>query len=290
MFAIREGLIGLKRNGVVSLIAIGVIFFSLLLFSIFLIITFNLFGIVKYAQSKVEINAFLRDDIHQDSLSVVEEKIKKISGVQSVRYVSREEALKELKEEMSNVQELLEALETNPLPASFRIKLSEGYHSLREIENIAKKIAVFKEIEDVSFGKRFLTRLDTIVKILFIFDILVGFIISVASIFVVSNTIRLTVISRKDSIEIMQLVGATPMMIKAPFIIEGMIEGFIGSLLSVLLIYGVFTIIGRYFELYFPHIYLLSGIVLFGIILGFIGSRNAVNAYISGGMYEGYKI
>jgi len=283
VFAIREGIIGLKRNGVVSLIAIGVIFFSLLLFSIFLVITFNLFGVVKYAQSKVEINAFLKDDIPSDSLKALEEKIKKISGVKSVQYVSREDALKELKEEMSNVQELLEALETNPLPSSFRIKLEEGYHSLKEIEDIAKKISVFKEIEDVSYGKKFLTRLDTIVKILFIFDILVGLVISIASIFVVSNTIRLTVISRKDSIEIMQLVGATERMIKAPFIIEGMTEGFLGSIISVITIYGIFIITRRYFQFYFPHIYILIGIVIFGIILGFIGSRNAVNAYLSGG-------
>lgn len=283
MFAIREGFIGLKRNGVVSMIAIGVIFFSLLLFSIFIVITFNLFGVVKYAQSKVEINAFLKDDLPSDTLKALEEKIKKISGVQSVEYVSREDALKELQKEMSNVQELLEALETNPLPSSFRIKLSEGYHSLKEIENIAKKISVFKEVEDVSFGKRFLTRLDMLVKILFIFDLLVGFVISVASIFVVSNTIRLTVISRKDSIEIMQLVGATERMVKAPFIIEGVTEGFIGSILSVLVIYLIYLLVRRYFEFYFPHIYLLSGIVIFGIILGFIGSRNAVNVYISGG-------
>ncbi len=283
MFAIREGIIGLKRNGVVSLIAIGVIFFSLLLFSIFLVITFNLFGIVRYAQSKVEINAFLRDDIPQDSLISLEEKIKKISGVKSVQYVSREDALKELKKEMGNIQELLEALETNPLPASFKIKLDEGYHTLKEIENISKKIAVFKEIEDVSFGKKFLTRLDMIVKIMFFFDLLIGFVISVASIFVVSNTIRLTVISRKDSIEIMQLVGATERMVKAPFIIEGVIEGFLGSILSVILVYAIFIITRKYFEVYFPPIYVLTGIVFFGIILGIIGSRNAVNAYLSGG-------
>ena len=283
MFVLREALIGLKRNGTASMISIGVMFFSLLLLGIFLIITFNLFGIIKIAQSKVEIDVFLVDDIGTDTVKELEAKLKKIVGVKSVDFVSKEQALKEIQEELKDVPDLLEALETNPLPASFRIRVEEGYNNAKDIADIAKKIGMFKEVEDVKYGEEWVPRLDKLVKILFLFDILVGFIISVASIYVTSNTIRLTVISRKESIEIMKLVGATDRMIRAPFILEGIIQGMVGGFLSAGTLYGLYMLSSRFVSYYFPQNYILGGLVILGMILGYIGSKNAVKTYLTGG-------
>lgn len=283
MFVLREALIGLKRNGTASMISIGVMFFSLLLLGVFLIVTFNLFGVIKIAQSKVEIDAFLVDDIDSTAVKELKGKIEKIVGVKSVEFISKEQALKEIQEELKDVPDLLEALETNPLPPSFRIKVQEGYNNARDISEIARKIGMFKEVEDVKYGKEWVPRLDKLVKILFLFDLLIGLIISIASIYVTSNTIRLTVISRKESIEIMRLVGATDRMIRAPFILEGIIQGMTGGIIASGTLYGLYILSSRFVSYYFPQNYILAGIVLFGMLLGYIGSRNAVKTYLTGG-------
>lgn len=283
MFSIREAFIGLRRNGLTAFIAVGVIFFSLLIFGLFLVGTFNLFGVIRIAESKVEIDAYLSDDISLQDVNNLKSKISKIVGVKSVNYLSKESAMEKFKKEMKNAPELLKALETNPLPPSFKISVKEGYNSPEDIKKIASKIRIFGGVEDVQYGEVWIKRLDKLVKILFLFDVVVGLVISFASIFVVSNTIRLTVISRKESIEVMRLVGATDRMIRSPFMLEGVIEGGVGGGVSAGILYGLYILSQKFVSYFFPTNILFGALVIFGIILGYIGSRNAVKTYLIGG-------
>jgi len=268
MFSIREAFIGLRRNGLTAFIAVGVIFFSLLIFGLFLVGTFNLFGIIRIAESKVEIDAYLSDDISLKEVNSLKSKISKIVGVKSVNYLSKERAMEKFKKEMKSAPELLKALETNPLPPSFKISVEEGYNSLEDIKKISNKIRIFEGVEDVQYG---------------VFDVVIGLVISFASIFVVSNTIRLTVISRKESIEVMKLVGATDRMVRSPFMLEGVIEGGVGGAVSAGILYGLYVISQKFVSYFFPTNILFGALVIFGIILGYIGSRNAVKTYLVGG-------
>jgi cell division transport system permease protein len=277
MFSLREALIGLRRNGVMTFIAIGIMFFSLFLLGAFLWGTFNLFGVISLAREKVEINAFLRENLPQKQVEELSEKLMSMVGVESVKYVSKEEALKKFQEEIQDAPSLIEAVKTNPLPASFSINLKDGFTSPEKVKEVSEKIKIFDEFIAVEYGESWINRLDKVVKILFLFDILLGIVIGFASVFVVSNTIRLTVLARKRTIEVMKLVGATEKTIHAQFILAGAIEGGIASAMSGGLLYLIYEVSSKFFvKFYFPQDFIIIGTIVFGIILGMIGSKLAV--------------
>lgn len=279
MFSLREALIGLRRNGVMTFIAIGIMFFSLFLFGAFLWGTFNLFGIIRLAREKVEINAFLRENLPEKQIEELSDKLMSMVGVEGVEYISKEEALGKFQEEIKDAPSLIEAVKTNPLPASFSIRLKDGYTSPEEVKEISEKIKIFDEFIAVEYGESWINRLDKVVKILFLFDILLGIVISFASVFVISNTVRLTVLARKRTIEVMKLVGATEKTIHAPFILAGSIEGGVAGIMSGGLLYLIYQLTSKFFvKFYFPHNLIIAGTVIFGIVLGMIGSKLAVKS------------
>jgi cell division transport system permease protein len=279
MFALREAFIGLKRNGVMTFIAIGIMFFSLFLLGAFLWGTFNLFGVIRLAREKVEINAFLRENLPEKQVEELSEKLLSMVGVEKVEYINKEEALQKFQEEIKDAPSLLEAVKTNPLPASFSVKLKDGFTSPEKVKEVSEKIDIFDEFIAVEYGESWINRLDRVVKILFLFDILLGIVISFASIFVVSNTIRLTVLARKRTIEVMKLVGATEKMIHAPFILAGSIEGGLAGVMSGGLLYLIYQVTSKFFvKFYFPHNFVIAGTIAFGIALGMIGSKLAVKS------------
>jgi cell division transport system permease protein len=279
MFSLREALIGLRRNGVMTFIAIGIMFFSLFLFGAFLWGTFNLFGVIRLAREKVEINAFLRENLPEKQIEELSDKLMSMVGIEGVQYISKEEALGKFQEEIKDAPSLIEAVKTNPLPASFSIRLKDGYTSPEEVKEISEKIKIFDEFIAVEYGESWINRLDKVVKILFLFDILLGIVISFASVFVISNTVRLTVLARKTTIEVMKLVGATEKTIHAPFILAGSIEGGVAGIMSGGLLYLIYQLTSKFFvKFYFPHNLIIIGTVIFGIILGMIGSKLAVKS------------
>ena len=284
LFIIREAMTGLWRHRLMSTISLGVIFFSLLILGIFLLGTFNLFAIIKVAEQKVEITAYLEDDLSEGELKTLQNNISNLSGVKKVVFVSKNEALNKFRKELTQAKDLLNMLEINPLPSSFQVKLDEGYKSPETVKEIAHKVSLFNGVEDAIYGEEWVKRLSKIINFLFIFDIFLGIVISLASIFIVSNTIRLTVIARKDSIEIMDLVGATNEMITAPFMLEGIIQGAVGGLFTSYILYEIYRLVHlKFFTFYFPGRPLILGITVFGMILGYIGSGISVKKYIYGG-------
>jgi len=262
-----------------TFIAIGIMFFSLFLLGAFLWGTFNLFGIIRLAREKVEINAFLRENLPEKQIEELSEKLMSMVGVESVEYVNKEEALRKFQEEIKDAPSLIEAVKSNPLPASFSIKLKDGFTSPEKVKEVSEKIDIFNEFITVEYGESWINRLDRVVKILFLFDILLGIVISFASVFVISNTVRLTVLARKRTIEVMKLVGATEKTIHAPFILAGSIEGGVAGVMSGGLLYLIYQVTSKFFvKFYFPHNLIIIGTVVFGIILGMIGSKLAVKS------------
>jgi cell division transport system permease protein len=279
MFALREALIGLKRNGIMTFIAIGIMFFSLFLLGAFLWGTFNLFGVIRLAREKVEINAFLRENLPEKQVEELSDKLLSMVGVEKVEYISKEEALKRFQEEIKDAPSLIEAVKTNPLPASFSVRLKDGFTSPEKVKEVSEKIDIFDEFIAVEYGESWINRLDRVVKILFLFDVLLGIVIGFASVFVVSNTVRLTVLARRRTIEVMKLVGATEKTIHAPFIFAGSIEGGIAGVMSGGLLYLIYQVTSKFFvKFYFPNNFVIVGTIVFGIVLGMIGSKLAVKS------------
>lgn len=281
MFILREAFRGLSKNKLMALVTFGVMFFSLFIFGLFLISTVNLFLLIHRAEEKIGIIAFLEDELTDEEVEALSRDIGTLMGIKEVVYVSKKEALENFRKELGEDSELLEALEDNPLPASFDIKLYESFKDPKNLESIATKIEAMPGIEEIKYGEEWVSILDRVVKILVAIDLILGVIISLSSIFVVANTIKLTVFARRKQIEIMELVGATHRFIISPFIVEGIIEGLIAGGVAAGLLFGVYNIfasrLGDFMEIT-RELFIL--VLVFGTLLGYVGSHLSVKRFL----------
>lgn len=281
MFILREAFRGLSKNKLMAFVTFGVMFFSLFIFGLFLISTVNLFLLIHKAEEKVGITAFLEDELSEADIEMMKRDISTLMGIKEVIFISKHQALENFREELGEDSDLLEALETNPLPASFDIKLYESFKDPKNLESIAEKIEAMPGIEEIKYGEEWVKILDRVVKILVGIDLILGVIISLSSIFVVANTIKLTVFARRKQIEIMELVGATHRFIVSPFIVEGIIEGLLAGGVASGLLFGVYSIfafrLGDFIEVS-RELFII--ILVFGTLLGYIGSHVSVRRFL----------
>jgi len=272
-YAVKEGLRNLGRDRLQSFIAIGVTGASLFIIGIFLLVTQNLQRIMELTREKVEISAFLKEDLSGKDLESLQKAIRNITGVKDVLYLSKEDALNKLKKDLGEERDILDALETNPLPPSLKINLHKSHKGLKEVKDLARRIEELKGIEEVEYGGEWVERLDRWTRIFWMVDFLIGILIGGASLFVIFNTILFTVFSKREEIEIMSLVGATEGFIRRPFLLAGTLYGFFGGCFATLLILGV-SQLGktRIEDMAVLEWRYLLGIVGFGLLLGYWGS------------------
>ncbi|MCK4524632.1 ABC transporter permease [candidate division WOR-3 bacterium] len=282
IYIFQEAFKGFFKNKSMSLITIGIISVSIFIFGLFIIGTANLMNLIKLAEDKIEMVAYINENTNENGIQSVRNNILSIAGVQSVEYISKEQAKEQFIKDFKDNASLLEVFENNPLPASIKVHISIAYKNPENLNNISEKIALFKEISDVDYGAEWVDELDRAVKFLFIIDIILGIIIALASVFIVFNTIRLTIMARKDQIDIMDLVGATESYIEIPYIIEGVFHGLLGSLISAGILYLLFSFLSTKFPALISMnnsiIYILA---IFGVFLGFIGSIMSVKQCLS---------
>ncbi len=281
MFILKEAIRGLSKNKLMALVTFGVMFFSLFIFGLFLISTINLFLLIQKAEEKVAITVFLKDELKEDEIASLRKDIATLMGVRKVIFVSKQEALEQFTKDLGEDSDLLEALEDNPLPSSFDVKLYESFKDPENLENISSKIDAMPGVEEIKYGKEWVKILDRVVKILVGIDLILGVIISLSSIFVVANTIKLTVFARRQQIEIMELVGASNRFIIGPFIVEGIIEGVLAGAVAAGLLFGVYSLFAaRLVDFIQVTRELFIAIVVFGTILGYVGSHISVRKFL----------
>ncbi|TET21133.1 MAG: ABC transporter permease [Candidatus Cloacimonadota bacterium] len=281
MFIIKEAIRGLSKNKLMALVTFGVMFFSLFIFGLFLISTINLFLLIQKAEEKVAITAFLKDGLKEDEIASLRRDITTLMGVRKVIFVSKQEALEQFRKDLGEDSDLLEALEDNPLPSSFDIRLYESFKDPKNLENISSKVDAMPGVEEIKYGKEWVKILDRVVKILVGIDLILGVIISLSSIFVVANTIKLTVFARRQQIEIMELVGASNRFIIGPFIVEGIIEGLLAGGVAAGLLFGVYSLFAaKLVDFIQVTKELFIAVVVFGTILGYVGSHISVRKFL----------
>jgi len=275
---IREGMRTISRNNSLFFLSLFVVAISLFLLSLFALVTANLYSFVKILNDKIEIIAFL--DEHTN-VEVLKSNILKISGVTNVIYISPEQALKDLKSELEETQEVLTVFENNPLPASLRIKLHEKYKNVGGLEEISSKILLLRGVRETIYGGELVDELKKITNIITIFDIGLLLIIILSVIFVIFQTIKLTIFARSTEIEIMKLVGASNSFIAIPFTFEGLVQGMIGGLIAfALTVITVQVAISFFSNVYFPRWWFLLISVASGVLFGIIGSSVALRRFL----------
>ncbi|MBP1890417.1 cell division transport system permease protein [Clostridium moniliforme] len=232
---ISDALKSLRRNKTICFASVITVLITFFVLGIFLLMTKNVGLALDNVQSKVELKVFLKDDIKLIEKREVEIKLHELPGVKEVQYESKDDAFKNFQESTKENKGLLEgySLDKNPFPASYIVKLSDPSYA----KSVTEGVKNLPGVESIGNQQDLINTITKVVNAikgvgLVLFIILVG-----VAVFLIMNTTKLTVYSRRREVGIMKFVGATDWFIRWPFIIEGMIIGLVGSLLSVLLIF-----------------------------------------------------
>ena len=279
-YFIKEGFHGLSRAALSSFVSVVTIALALSLLSIFLIVSSNIAFLISDIRSRVELEAYLDKSLSQKQNQKIGERISRIEGVASVQFISKDEAARVLKSVMGE-QDIFDLVENNPLPASYKIKLKEDYRTNEALGRIAPAIEAIDGVEEVNYQKEMLKALDEKIGMYQQISLYIGLATAVVAIFLISNTIKLSIYSKRDLIKTMKLVGATNRFIASPFIVEGVVQGILGGIIAAALAYGFyhaareFLLTGIVLDVRIPGVLILTGIVL-----GWLGSVLSVRFFL----------
>ena len=233
--------------------------------------------------------AYLKPGLHNADLDQLKRTILSLDGVHSLRFVSKQEALSSLKDQMRHHASLFENLTENPLPDSFEIRMTAASGSWQRIESLANQIESFNPIEEVQYGRRWIGRFIRIISLFRMAGYAMGVLFFTASIFIVANTIRLVIYSRREEVEIMRLVGATDSFIKMPFYIEGLIQGGLGAFIGLVMLFISFFFLSTNIEQAFTPGLLrlqfltpttIGGILLGSMLVGWLGCYISLKQFL----------
>ena len=281
-YLLQEAFRTIQRHKGVTLMSVVIMSLSLLMLAVFLLATDNLLKIIGEAEQEMEVYVYLEDRVDEQGLHGLHRNLLSMDEVASVIFVSREEALVQFRNELPEEDaELLDALEANPLPNSFWITLKTESRDRASLEYFAGQVSQLSGVEEVRYGKDFVEKFSRIIRGIYYVDVIVGFIVILSAIFIISNAVRLTVISRKKNIEILKLVGATNSFITTPFIIEGALQGGIAALFSLALLFAL-TVVSRRVvpELSFFSADKSAVFLLTCVLIGSLGSFAALRRYL----------
>ncbi|UCE17407.1 MAG: ABC transporter permease [Gemmatimonadota bacterium] len=276
-YIFKEALRGLKQSGGTAALCVSSIGLSLLIFGLFLMVTVNVRETVQRLREKVEIEIFLKDTVTIEEAHTFLEKIRGQEGVMEAVYISKEAALRDAPIDSVYIN----AVGSNPLPASIRVRLMEDYRSSHGIARVVGNIENAPGIEEIASGSQWTQQLDRYILILSVATIIVGLIFGLASTLVISNTVQLTIFSRREIISIMQLIGAKDGFIRGPFVVEGTVAGVLGGMFSVGGLTALHWAAQQKLNLLLPlGPYTLLMLILLGGLLGALGSNYSVGKFL----------
>ncbi len=288
-FLWSESWAGIRKNALMTLAAVSTVAVCLALSALFMILVQNINFISWILESEIELVAYLEDDFNRDlGRDYLVGQIGAIAGVDTVLYVTREEALEDLRRQFGDEQHLLDAVAgDNPLRDAVRIVVTDT----DRLDAIASRVSGMASIDEVRYERELISRLLAFTDVARAGGMGLVVVLAAATFLIVSNTVRLTVFARREEIEIMKLVGATPWFIRMPFIIEGLVVGVSGAVVALAVTWYGYTLVLSRLALSLPFVPMLSvrplmdivaGLLLgTGAFLGIISSAFAVRRFLS---------
>ena len=287
---IRDSFKSVFRNFSLSLASISCITITLIVVEIFVILTFNVNNFTTLVEKDVTIVAFLDVDITQENIKVVEKKIADIDEVDNYTFQSKQEISEEMMASSETFKNIMKEWteDDNPLQDTFLVKVKD----INDIADVAKRIKKMDGVSIVKYGEGMVEQLISIFEV--VRKICMGTVIALVLVtaFLISNTIKITIFSRRREIEIMRLVGASNINIKIPFIFEGLFLGIMGSILPIIAtVYGYNLLYDNFDgQLFSPFIKLVEpepfvlfvslALLVIGILVGMFGSWRAVKKHL----------
>lgn len=287
---IRDGLKNVIRNFSLSLASISCITVTLLIVAVAIIGSLNVENFTKIIRDDFTIVVYMNNDCDEEKEQKIKDQINKLANIESITFNSKEDIANNMKEESEIFDTIISSWSEseNPLYDTYLVKVNDS----EKISNVAKNIEKIEGVVIVKYGEGMIESLLSIFNIIekILIVIVLGLVIVTA--FLIVNTIKITIFSRQEEIEIKRLVGASNLSIKQPFVIEGLFIGIIGSIIPVLItIYGYSALYtktgGKIFSQFiklvepFPFVFFISLLlVAIGVVVGMYGSSRAVRKYL----------
>ena len=278
----------LRRNLLMTVAAISTVAISLLLLGGVAILHMAVRNMTYSWEAKVEVSAYLSDDITEGEQQALQDEIAELPQVQEVTYVSQAEALEEFKEIFRNQPELYETLNADSLPASLRVKL----HDAEDTESVAALIRGRPGVDDVRYGGSIIKTLLRVNSLLRTITLVLAIILMAAAAALIANTIRLGIFARREEIGIMKLVGATKWFIRIPFMLEGVFAALVGAIIAggIVLAANLFLFprMGEAFQ-FLQQVFtftsaeivqVLLALAAGGVLVGLVGSGMALRRFL----------
>jgi cell division transport system permease protein len=286
---------------VMSLVAVSIIYISLLLVGAFFLMSSVINEMASSFESKVSIQVFLKDDAADTDVQALQAAIQQMPNVKSIAYVTKDQALAIFKERTKNTPQLVEQLRNNPLPASIEVALVSPREVQGVVDLIVKNPLTAKVVKtpanlgtpkdtDIRYGQNVVEALFAATGVVRLFALGFLILLLIVSLVLIGNTIRLAIYSRRREIGIMRLVGASNWFIRTPFLLEGVLQALIGSVLAILTLLAAQAVIVPWLQGNLKFIPVTIGgvtmaqlsalLILSGVVIGLLGSGSAIRRYL----------
>lgn len=277
----------LFRNRFMAIASVLTVTLSMFILGVFLSAVLNINHMASYLENQVEMTVYLKDGLTTDQVMGIGKYLKAQPGIKEIKFTNKDQAMKDFRERMGDQQGLLDAINGNPLPASYQM----SFQTPEQLKTAAEVVAKYQGVETVQYGKDIIEQLYKVAQVIRLSGIVLIIFLAGAELFIISNTIRLTVFARRREIQIMKYVGASNGFIRWPFLFEGMVIGFLGSgFASFILWEGYKTVVSEMAAaglVFIPMIplcpfmgYTTLIILAAGIVIGVMGSAISLRKYM----------
>jgi len=242
-YFLNEAAESLLRSWRSAVLAILTITAGLFVLGFFLMVNSNLQRVVARWSEAAEMSVYLNDEVTKEQVQALDVLVAQSGLAERRQYMSKADAVARFREDFPDLAGAAERLERNPFPASLEIRLeAPARTSPAAVDELAARLAAAPGVADVRYDRRWLSRLGSAVRFFRTVGLVVVALLAVAAALTVANVVRLAAYARRDEIEIMQLVGAPFAFIRGPFVAEGILQGGVGALLAILLLWAIFTV------------------------------------------------
>jgi cell division transport system permease protein len=285
----RRAIEDFHNNRLLNIVTLLTISLSILIVSAFILFFINTSEIMNFWKKGLRVMVYLKPDVSASELSSLKQHIQAMAGVESLKFISKEDALKQLKAQMQRQASLFDDLDKNPLPDAFEIRISTANQSWEKVEFLAAQIESLDAVEEVEYGQKWFGHFSELFKLFTLTGYAMSTIFVMAAVFIMANTIRLVIYSRRDEIEIMRLVGAAERFIKIPFYIQGLLQGALGAGIGLITLFVVFWLVvsniergffSGLFNIQFLSPQISGAIFFISILAGWMGSYISLKQHL----------
>jgi len=240
LYYFKNAFINIMNNRLIHVISMGTITVSMLLLGSFMLLSINLDNWIKEWGGNLSMSVYLKDGIDEKTKGDIEKQLLNIKGAKIKGFISKDQAMMQLKESLGGQAGLLSGLKNNPLPSSFELIFEDTDDYRIDPDNISASLEKMEGVDEVQYSEQWVERFRGVIFVFRVASLIIGGLLCVAVLFIITNTIKLTIYSRRDEIEIYKLVGATDWFVKIPFLIEGAIQGIISGLIAYLVLLSAY--------------------------------------------------